>query len=276
MIFVKNMNVIPKSKSEAFVPADIVNLIIQNSGTNSILVGGQALAFWAKKYEIVSQDEGGLLTRDVDILAPNASDVFLMNSCARLLNGLKVYPSKHALTALIGQIVKNVSDSEYWNVDILHKLLFATDGVRKRSVNVSGIPCKIMHPLDVLSSRLINLHKLPDKQNASGQLQLVVAIAIARSFLKEQYTASENMRPFMHSIVGLVKSDAGRKIVDRHNIHVADSLIPEAFDINDNFLDHHLKFLLNSMSNDYRNVFEDQVNFMVQTGNNHDFEHSKY
>ena len=249
-------------KTEAIIPEEIATKVIGQAGVNVVLVGGQALAFWAHHYDIKPPKDCVYFTRDVDFLAASAADAFEVKRFANILGGYAIYPSKHALTALIGQAVKEISNNEYFNIDILHKVLTGTEGVRKRSVllSLNGKNFRAMHPLDVLASRLINLHKLPEKQNPLGVTQLRVAIEVAHAFLKDQATLGTNMRPFMHAIISLIKSDAAKKVAQRWGIYVGDALLPLACDLNDIFIELHLPTLLQSMSPEYRLVFQKAVN----------------
>lgn len=154
--------------------------------------------------------------------------------------------------------MNEVSADEYFNIDILHKVLTGTQGVRKRAVlmEINGQKLKVMHPLDVLASRLVNLHKLPEKQNLLGTAQLNIAIELIRAYLREQFARGVEMRSLMHFIVDLSKSDAGKKVVKRWGIHIADAIDPVACNTSDNFFELQMPNILAAMSSDYRAVFE--------------------
>jgi len=52
---------------------------------------------------------------------------------------------------------------------------------------------RVIHPLDVLDSRIQNLHLLPEKRNAMGIAQAQLAIRVARVFIAQQ-TATRGER----------------------------------------------------------------------------------
>ena len=112
------------------------------------------------------------------------------------------------------------------------------DGVRKRAVAVqpAGRPAfLVMHPLDVLRSRVANLHKLPAKQNEKGKTQLALAIDVGRAFLHEQSRTTNSaataqgrspIQDYVSAIEKMATEDAGRKIAQRHGLYVADAIDP--------------------------------------------------
>jgi hypothetical protein len=111
--------------------------------------------------------------------------------------------------------------------------------VRKRAVSSAGPQGSpaflVMHPLDVLYSRLVNLYKLPEKQNDKGRMQLELAVGAARAFLREQAARAEPaetasgrsaIQAFVTAIERMAVEDAGKKVAKRYNLHVADAIDP--------------------------------------------------
>ena len=129
-----------KKKHEAVLPPEVVSKLLEAAGDRIVLVGGQALSFWIDHFNVSWPINLTFVSRDMDFLFPNAADSFEVNRFSKILGGYAIFPSKNALTALIGQAVLEISDDEYYNVDILHKVLTDTDGVRKRAV-LTISPC---------------------------------------------------------------------------------------------------------------------------------------
>ncbi len=113
------------------------------------------------------------------------------------------------------------------------------DLVRAAALDVQDrdLSFRVMHPLDVLKSRLDNLYGLKEKQAPArlqlSEMQLRVAILVARRFQQDvaaTVPVDEKGRastlPFIKFIGLLTTSDAGRKITQRHGIHVADAVEP--------------------------------------------------
>lgn len=136
-------------------------------------------------------------------------------------------PHRRALTALVGQAIKEVGNNEYLNVDIVHRTLGGRSGLRDRAVDieVEGRMVKIMHPIDVIGSRLINLHKLPERQNELGDAQMSIAIEIGQRITKSERDEKVLLET-IEVFATMARSDAGRKVADRRALHVADAIDP--------------------------------------------------
>jgi hypothetical protein len=227
-------------KREAVTPPEIVSSLLSAAPEKLVLVGGQSLAFWVDYYGI---DRVGsnvpAISNDVDFLSASAADTHSVEKLATAMGGQAVFPDKRALTALVGQAMRDISEDEYWNADVIFKVVgVPAASVRKRAMEAElrdGTRFLVMHPLDVLASRLANLHKLKEKQNDKGRMQLALAIDVARAFLRhEARTArpSDNkagrspLQGFISKIEKLATDDAGRKVAARHHLHVADAIDP--------------------------------------------------
>lgn len=241
-----------QKKTEAVLPPHLVARLLEEAGENVILVGGQALSYWVTYFSIEIPSIRNFISRDIDFLAKKASDFHEVKRFAKILDGYPIFPTKHALTALIGQAVKEISDSEYFNIDVLHKIYSGTEGVRRRAVSVNFHEKRlmVMHPFDVLASRLVNLHKLAAKQNEIGADQLRLSIDVARAYLAA--TASNATMQFYAS---LAKGDAGKKVSERWGIHVADAIDPLLVDpeeLSELFFDNQWPHIKKLMSLDYQ------------------------
>jgi hypothetical protein len=225
-----------RARREAVTPSDVVTSVLRAAGPRLILVGGQALAFWMDRYKIPLPAELPYVSRDIDFLGESRGDVSEVQRLAGVLGGQAVIPHERTLTALVGQAIKDISEDEFINVDIVFRVLGAGDGLRARAVEVrhGDIAFKVMHPLDLLKSRLDNLHQLPEKQTDIGRAQLGAAIAVVQAFLKhiaEENPGQAGKRPTVLTFISLIErlalGDAGRKVADRHGLHVADAIVPE-------------------------------------------------
>lgn len=226
------------TKREAVVPKEIVDRLLAAASDALILVGGQALKLWMDRYGVTLPAEIAYVSRDVDFLAESAADSESVRRLARALGGRAIFPRRRAaLTALVGQAVKDISDDEVFNVDVVHRVYGADEGMRARTVELRfpEVTLRVMHPLDVLKSRLDNLYGLAEKQNELGEAQLRAAIEVGRAFQREA-AARENKprarRPatlrYASFIERLALGDAGKKVVVRHRIYVADAIEPSA------------------------------------------------
>ncbi|MDB5871056.1 MAG: hypothetical protein JWQ07_498 [Ramlibacter sp.] len=228
-------------KTEAVTPPATIHKLLDAGGDDLVLVGGQALAFWVDRYGVSHQNfDLPAISNDVDFLSRSAGDKDSVVRLAAAMKGQTVFPNKRALTALVGQAVLDISDDEYINADVIFKLVgLEGETVRKRAVKITrgkGRPAfLVMHPLDVLHSRMANLCKLSDKQNDKGRMQLALAIEVGRSFLRAQaleINASDTaagrspLQDYVSAIERMAVEDAGRKVAARHGLHVADAIDP--------------------------------------------------
>lgn len=223
------------------MPPEIVTRLLAAAGDELVLVGGQALVFWLLEYGLLPHSSDlAAITRDVDFLAASAADRESVQRLADVMHGKIMFPNRRALTALVGQAFLELSPDEYLNVDVIFKVIgLKGEDVRKRAVKVKPDPGRppflVMHQLDVLYSRLINLHKLPDTQNDKGRMQLALAIEMARAFLRKEAAGHaatalaagrSPLQDFVSAIERMATDDAGAKIAKRHGLHVADAIDP--------------------------------------------------
>ena len=172
-------------------------------------------------------------------LTQSAGATASVEKFARAINGKASFPRRLDLTALVGQVELAMSDDSYINVDVIFKLVGLDPAkalARAVRVDLSGSTTfLVMHPFDLLKSRLANLHELREKQNDKGAAQLRLAIAVARAYLQEQaarYPAAETgagrspIQTLVSEIEKLAIDDAGRKVAKRWGVHVADAIDP--------------------------------------------------
>jgi len=255
-----------KRKVEAPTPPEVVQALLAAS-KDEVLVGGQALIYWARVFSLVEQEDAPTISNDVDFLTASASNVHRVKVYAKILHGQVFVPSEKAMTALVGQAYRDLSDSQLLNVDVLWDLYgLDADAVRRRAVKVEGdgASFRVMHPLQVLESRLINLHKLRDKQNEKGVAQLRLAIDVGREFLRsalpqvagrQHATGRSPLQGYVSEIEQLALRDAGRKVAKRYGIHVAEAIDPSLIPAGP-FWTKRWPALRTLMSSEYRSRFD--------------------
>jgi hypothetical protein len=139
--------------------------ILSGVTPGAVLVGGQALAFWVTNYDVAMPKAlAGAISDDADFLGSRAD----VTAIAKAARGIPTFASRNIITALVGQVKIPVSSSEFVNVDVLHNLVgLDPEKVRNHAAEVTwrDVTFHVMHPLDVLQSRIENLAKLRSKQN---------------------------------------------------------------------------------------------------------------
>ena len=172
------------ARTVAETPLPLVKRLLGAASENEVLVGGQALAVWIVKYGLQLPADIPVVTRDTDFLAQSAAATTSVEKFARAINGKATFPRRLDMTALVGQVELAVSDTTYINVDVIFQLIGLDPAqVLARAVRVEltgATTFLVMHPLDLLKSRLANLHALREKQNDKGAAQLRLGIDVAR------------------------------------------------------------------------------------------------
>ncbi len=227
------------ARTVAETPLPLVKRLLGAASENEVLVGGPALAVWIVKYGLQLPADIPVVTRDTDFLAQSAAATTSVEKFARAINGKATFPRRLDMTALVGQVELAVSDTTYINVDVIFQLIGLDPAqVLARAVRVEltgATTFLVMHPLDLLKSRLANLHERRKKQNDKGVAQLRLGIDVARAYLREQaarYSAAETgagrspIQTLVSEIERLAVDDAGRKVAKRWGVHVADAIDP--------------------------------------------------
>lgn len=228
---------VARRQAEA-TPRAYLERLLRAATDSEVLVGGQALSIWVAKYGLSVPGELSTITRDTDFLTLSPMAVDSVDKFAKAVGGKARFPSRQALTALIGQVEVDISAQEYVNVDVIFQVI----GLDPRKVLQQAIRVTfgrhdflVMHPFDVLRSRLANLHQLTEKQNDKGAIQLDLAIAAAREFLREEaakFPAAQiasgrsPIQTLVSELEKLALEDAGRKVAKRWGRHVADAIDP--------------------------------------------------
>ena len=227
------------SRTVAETPLPLVKRLLGAADDTEVLVGGQALSVWIVKYGLQLPLDLPVITRDTDFLTQSAAATASVEKFARAINGKASFPRRLALTALVGQVELAVSDETYVNVDVIFKVIGLDPAkVLARAVRVElpgSTTFLVMHPFDLLKSRLANLHELREKQNDKGAAQLRLGLDVARAYLQEQaarYPAAETgagrspIQTLVSEIEKMAIDDAGRKVAKRWGVHVADAIDP--------------------------------------------------
>ena len=164
--------------------------ILSCCGPEPLLVGGQALAFWAVWFKIETPAElGDKVTTDADFVGSSKN----ARALNKHLHWTMWTPSLDDSTPQTAKLTKRVDSNGVKQIDFLHSIVgLDTKEIRKRAVEIKLQPSSnisVLHPVDVLTSRLKNLQHLREKQNEIGVAQAHLAIKITASFLRTLITA---------------------------------------------------------------------------------------
>jgi hypothetical protein len=162
--------------------------ILRASGKVAVLVGGQALAVWAQFYQLALPSLlTANVTRDADFIG-SADTALLIKG--RLSNpDWKFYQVKPgAPSPVTAQLILQTGEG-IKEIDFLGSIIgIPTDDLRGRVVTLKlpdDLEVMVLHPLDVLASRLHNLAELAEKRNDKGLAHARLAIDVAGALLRD-------------------------------------------------------------------------------------------
>lgn len=210
------------------ISKEVMNDLLTNIPSDVILVGGQALAFWVEHFKVnpnVDETDEAFISRDADFLGRREHVKLL----AEAISGIVMYPPEKAMTIICGQIlIVKKDDRSFMNIDVIHRIgNMDSDAVRRRAVEAEIQEKKflVMHPLDVLISRIENYRGIPEKQNSNGLRQVKLAIEVAKEYVVDLSTRDEKvaMRA-VEKIAETARSAAGSYVRNYGGAEIYDAI----------------------------------------------------
>ncbi len=167
-------------------PAD-VRKILKICAPHALLVGGQALAFWADHLEI---KRPATLVSGVTADADFIGDAGLARRLGGRLGWKTWLPSMDEATPQTGKVTKRLQNGRVKQVDFLSGVAgLTTKDLARRAIEMD-VPkighLRVIHPIDVLDSRIQNLHLLANKRTAAGIAQGALAVGMVRAFIRRE------------------------------------------------------------------------------------------
>jgi hypothetical protein len=154
-----------------------------------LLVGGQALAFWADHLQV--KRPANLIsgvTADADFIG----DSLLAKNLGKRLGWQTWIPALDDSTPQTGKVTHRTRNGGVKQVDFLSGVAgLTTKDLARRAIELE-VPdigrLRVIHPVDVLDSRIQNLHLLPGKRTDAGIAQARLAVDVAREFIRREIT----------------------------------------------------------------------------------------
>jgi hypothetical protein len=172
---------------EAPLTPEDVQKILSICSPRGLLVGGQALAFWADhlRVERPANLVSGV-TADADFIGDSA----LAKDLARHLGWQIWIPALDDSTPQTGKVTHRTKSGEVKQVDFLSGVVgLTTKDLARRAIEME-VPniglLRLIHPIDLLDSRIQNLHLLPEKRTDAGIAQAGLAVDVARAFIRQE------------------------------------------------------------------------------------------
>jgi hypothetical protein len=193
--------------------------------SEALLVGGQSLAFWAFYYRLGPTGVlGDYITTDADFIGNQA----VAKRLNRHLNWTLWLPRPGDATPQSAKLTQRVGPNGVKQIDFLHFIHgLETKAVQQRGVAVHlkvGATIRILHPLDVLESRLRNLQTLPSKQNSVGVAQARLAIQVVRTFIEDNVKTAENRRRLLQAVERVASLAHDKALIDVFERYALDPL----------------------------------------------------
>lgn len=201
------------------------------TGRPYLLVGGQAVNYWAERYlptEPVLRELLPFTSEDIDFRG-NREDV---QRIADQLNQVPVYPPKVAMTALAGAVPFRIGNLKS-NIEIVRQI----PGVSPATVDSlaiqaewAGRQIRVLDPISLLACKLELAFTIP--QTARRDVEHVrILVHCVRGFLREFLAGvQENRLPAkgwlgaVNRILRMARSARGRKAAGRFGINWTEAL----------------------------------------------------
>jgi hypothetical protein len=174
-------------ETEAPLTPGEVRTILSICSPRGLLVGGQALAFWADHLQV---ERPANLVSGVTADADFIGDSFLARDLAKRLGWQLWIPALDDSTPQTGKVTQRTKGGQVKQVDFLSGVIGLTSKDLVRRAIEMEIPqigrLRVIHPIDVLDSRIQNLHLLPEKRTDAGIAQARLGVNVARAFIRSE------------------------------------------------------------------------------------------
>ncbi len=220
---------------------DARRLLTEMVTADAILVGGQAVMFWADYFKIPL--EAAAMTADIDYVADRA---IARRVAARLQHPHQIhFPKMDHPTVNTAQILITLP---HYPDPIIVDFLVSVAGMTPREVEAGAVPVDldgaqmmIFMPLALLHSKLLNLLLLEAKRNEEGIAQAKAAVAIGRAFVDSRLNDRAPAKAILASIekiFAIALSRAGLFAFHEYGIdclaviplnRLTDGVVPPAF-----------------------------------------------
>jgi hypothetical protein len=173
--------------TEAPLTPEDVQKILSICSPRGLLVGGQALAFWADHLRV---ERPANLVSGVTADADFIGDSLLAKDLGKRLGWQTWIPALDDSTPQTGKVTHRTKTGGVKQVDFLSGVVGLTSKDLARRAIEMEVPdiglLRVIHPIDVLDSRIQNLHLLPEKRTDAGIAQARLAVDVAREFIRQE------------------------------------------------------------------------------------------
>jgi hypothetical protein len=178
-----------RDKEAPLTPAEVREILAVCS-PRGLLVGGQALAFWADHLQVARPAN---LTSGVTADADFIGDADLARDLSKHL-GWKIWvPSIDDATPQTAKVTHRLKGGLVKQIDFLSGVAgLTTKDLARRAIELD-VPrvghLRVIHPIDVLDSRIQNLDLIATKRTKAGIAQASLSVDVARAFIRQEIQA---------------------------------------------------------------------------------------
>lgn len=201
---------------------DVARRIMESS--DAILIGGQALNLWAEKYKSQFAELRHLApfeSKDIDFLG-SVKDV---QACEAALGGKARYPSPDDATPEVGVVDFNVHGKPL-QIDFLGSVAgLGNKAIREAALreNYNGADIRVLHPINILQSRLSNICGALGRTDALAFRQMRAAVYVAIAFITEEALKNERRaRDHIEKVFKIAWSTEALKLWHKYGIDIAE------------------------------------------------------
>lgn len=200
-----------------------------------VLVGGQALNFWASYYEDrVAELAAGApyASKDIDFVGPHEA----VKECARRLGGKAKLATLDDHTPNTGIVVFVDDDGYLRQIDFLEGIAGVReayyDSIEATIVDEHDTPVatlRVMDPISCLKGRAYNVAYLPNYDSDHALNQLRAAILCAKEFGRDllKQDPFDTLKSNEH-VFDIARYGAGPVVYARHNIDILGAIVDDA------------------------------------------------
>jgi hypothetical protein len=219
-----------------------VRQILESSSEDAVLVGGQALALWSQIYHVLPPNElSAGISADIDFVGSVRAAKAVGQALNRSGGNWKLHEvGPDDATPQTAKLSLTVENEGYKEIDFLGTLVgVTTDQMKIRAVEMRlpGLSrgVKIIHPLDLLASRLHNLADIPEKRDAQGVAQALLAISVVRAFISQAHGTlpERDVFPFVEEVRRIALNKKLGRVYYEYGFDVLSAVPIELFKIQD-------------------------------------------
>lgn len=210
-------------------PADAALLIAQTRTDGIVLIGGQAVAFWIRYFNI--KPRLAALTRDIDYLGTKAE---AKRASARLQvpHRLRIATLDDATPGTALLLVDMAGYPEPVLIDYLAEIVGVSSGEINRSavtIEFQHEPLRVIHPLQLLQAKIWNLYRLAQKRTPEGIEQARLAIEIVIAFVERAGLSQRDLLKTVETIGRFAATAPARYAREHHRLECLEAVPPSVF-----------------------------------------------